>query len=254
MLSDVEEVSRLALQIRSLLASSQYLELKDLMRWIIANPILRTHQLSLAFLHLNEELKWDLVDEFGPTSFKQFDGISDLQICNIRESSPQLPLGFLAWPQADPAPEEEVEELYLFALPLGNRDYDDGILICHSISGYPNSNRPEPFSFLRLAAEFIYRHHKLAISIGLGKSLQAESRQVSDSDSDEPNPLDGVSLTERQLQILDHIAAGLTNDEIAKNMHVSLGTVRVETSRIYDRLGARNRHQAASLAHLLLSK
>ena len=252
MLSDFEKVSRLSLHIRSLLATSHYLQIQDVIRSIAANPILRNEQLSLAFMRLNKDWKWDLVEEFGPVSFVKFDGITDLQVCAIRESTEELPLSFFSWPSEEFDSSESPTSVELFALPLGTRDYDDGLILCHSVNGYPTQERPEPYSFLRLAAEFIYRHHKMIE----GKSaIQGVPDQTLDSQSVEPpaNPLDGVTLTNRQMQILGHISDGLTNEEIAKTMHVSLGTVRVETSRIYDRLGARNRHQAASLAHLLVA-
>ena len=238
-----------------MLVTCQSLEFKDLLRWVAANPKLRAEHISLAYLHLNKELNWELIEEFGPFSFLQFAGISDVQICEILESPQILPLNFFAWPSDQEIPEDSSESQNLFALALGNGDFDDGLLLCHSIAGQPTLERIEPFSFLRLAAEFIYRHHKVALASSDGStSLDGADKNHSSSNGQEGNPLDGVTLTERQLQILEHISAGLTNEEIAKTMHVSLGTVRVETSRIYDRLGARNRHQAASLAHLLLAK
>lgn len=65
-----------------------------------------------------------------------------------------------------------------------------------------------------------------------------------------PQPL-VESLTERELEILHLIAAGLTNREIAGELVISPGTVKVHTAPIYGKLEVNNRTQAVTKAGLL---
>jgi DNA-binding CsgD family transcriptional regulator/tetratricopeptide (TPR) repeat protein len=51
-------------------------------------------------------------------------------------------------------------------------------------------------------------------------------------------------LTRRELEVLNLIAAGLTNQEIASELVIALGTVKAHTSSIYGKLGVHSRTQA----------
>ena len=51
-------------------------------------------------------------------------------------------------------------------------------------------------------------------------------------------------LSDRELEILQLIAAGLTNQEIGDRIFISLATVKWHTSNIYGKLSVRNRNQA----------
>jgi DNA-binding CsgD family transcriptional regulator len=59
--------------------------------------------------------------------------------------------------------------------------------------------------------------------------------------------LDSLGITPRELEILELIAAGLSNKEIADRVHVSENTVKTHSSRVFDKLGARRRTQAVQL-------
>ncbi len=48
-------------------------------------------------------------------------------------------------------------------------------------------------------------------------------------------------LTERELEVLDLIAQGMTNREIASQLHVVIGTVKAHNNNIYGKLGVSNR-------------
>lgn len=58
---------------------------------------------------------------------------------------------------------------------------------------------------------------------------------------------EALGITPRELEILELIAAGLSNREIAERVFVSENTVKTHSSRIFDKLGARRRTQAVQL-------
>nr|WP_276510157.1 response regulator transcription factor [Longimicrobium terrae] len=55
-------------------------------------------------------------------------------------------------------------------------------------------------------------------------------------------------ITPRELEILEAIAAGLSNREIAAKLFVSENTVKTHSSRLFEKLNARRRTQAVQLA------
>ena len=57
-----------------------------------------------------------------------------------------------------------------------------------------------------------------------------------------------LGITPRELEILELIAAGLSNREIGERVHVSENTVKTHSSRIFAKLGAQRRTQAVQLA------
>ena len=73
--------------------------------------------------------------------------------------------------------------------------------------------------------------------VGLGMTLfPPKARQ--------PAPL----LSAREREVLDHVAAGATNREIAARLYLSPHTVKEHTSALYRKLGARNRAEAVQRA------
>jgi LuxR family maltose regulon positive regulatory protein len=58
-------------------------------------------------------------------------------------------------------------------------------------------------------------------------------------------------LSEREIEVLQLIAEGLTNPEIAARLYLSLNTVKVHTRNIYGKLGVNNRTSAVALARKL---
>jgi DNA-binding CsgD family transcriptional regulator len=56
-----------------------------------------------------------------------------------------------------------------------------------------------------------------------------------------------LGITPRELEVLELIAGGLSNKEIAEKVFVSENTVKTHSSRVFDKLGARRRTQAVQL-------
>lgn len=55
-------------------------------------------------------------------------------------------------------------------------------------------------------------------------------------------------ITPRELEILEAMAAGLSNREMAERLFVSENTVKTHTARLFDKLSAKRRTQAVQLA------
>ena len=58
-----------------------------------------------------------------------------------------------------------------------------------------------------------------------------------------------AELTEREREVLAHVAAGRSNDEIAMALVVSSETVKTHLKRMYAKLGVRDRAQAVVVAY-----
>jgi two-component system, NarL family, response regulator LiaR len=56
-----------------------------------------------------------------------------------------------------------------------------------------------------------------------------------------------LGITRRELEILELIARGLSNREIAEKLFVSENTVKTHSSRLFDKLSAKRRTQAVQL-------
>jgi NarL family two-component system response regulator LiaR len=56
-----------------------------------------------------------------------------------------------------------------------------------------------------------------------------------------------LNITRRELEILELVAQGMSNREIAGKLYVSENTVKTHCSRAFDKLGAKRRTQAVQL-------
>jgi len=73
---------------------------------------------------------------------------------------------------------------------------------------------------------------------------KAPGRRVEHEQLDDP-------LSERELEVLNHLASGKTNSEVAGDLFVSVGTVKSHAGNIYRKLSARNRAEALARAREL---
>ena len=90
-----------------------------------------------------------------------------------------------------------------------------------------------------------YVRHVLAVFPASGREQAVPSRAaVAPIGLAEP-------LSSRELEVLDLIAAGLTNQQIAARLYVSLHTVKSHARNIYAKLGVSSRTQAAAKGRVL---
>lgn len=59
--------------------------------------------------------------------------------------------------------------------------------------------------------------------------------------------LKDLGITKRELEILELIARGMSNREIAEKLFVSENTVKTHSSRLFDKLSAKRRTQAVQI-------
>ena len=75
------------------------------------------------------------------------------------------------------------------------------------------------------------------------QEIESQEKEVSQSDLIEP-------LSDREKEVLQNLAEGLSNREIAQKLNVSLSTVKTHTRNIYGKLGVNSRTQAIAQAKI----
>ena len=104
-------------------------------------------------------------------------------------------------------------------------------------------SRPGDIYAALIAAAF------LALGVFLGMRVFAAPR---------PGPFDGnpnavasLGISPRELVVLEELAAGRSNKEIARRLEVSPNTVKTHLARLYEKLGAERRTDAVNRAREL---
>jgi len=67
----------------------------------------------------------------------------------------------------------------------------------------------------------------------------------------DPAELTRLNISQRELEVLQCLAGGLSNDEIAARLFVSQNTVKTHLSNLYSKLDVRRRTQAVEKARVL---
>ena len=94
-----------------------------------------------------------------------------------------------------------------------------------------------------IVAYTLGKHGRQALPNGEAAPLEAGPDQTSQRLED--------PLSERELEVLTLLASGKTNSEVARDLFVSVGTVKSHTGNIYRKLEARNRTEALTRAREL---
>jgi DNA-binding CsgD family transcriptional regulator len=63
--------------------------------------------------------------------------------------------------------------------------------------------------------------------------------------------IEKTGLSKRELEVLQLMAEGLSNEEIAERLYVSLNTIKTHTSRVFEKLDVKRRTQAIEKAKRL---
>jgi DNA-binding CsgD family transcriptional regulator len=111
-------------------------------------------------------------------------------------------------------------------------------------------------------AQALAAAHATATELGAGalrSEIEALARRARiDLARDEPAAEEPASdaaaelgLTARELEVLEHLALGQTNRQIADELFISIKTAGVHVSHILSKLGAANRSEAGAIAHRL---
>ena len=89
--------------------------------------------------------------------------------------------------------------------------------------------------------------HRLRLAFSQTTTSEASALHVSARNT---QPL-VEPLSERELEILELVAAGKSNEEIAQTLIIALGTVKKHINNIYGKLGVHSRTQALAQAKAL---
>ena len=108
-----------------------------------------------------------------------------------------------------------------------------------------DADSQEMLDLIRRASQGEALFHTATAAKALAEALQVQ-RSVSEHASAPSALLD--ELTDRELDVLQQIAYGYRNDQIAQNLFISEGTVKTHVHRILQKMGVEDRTQAVAKA------
>ena len=132
-------------------------------------------------------------------------------------------------------------------LVLGSPQSEREILSCLEAGATEYVSKEESLEDLRRAIDRASRG-ETACPPELAQAIFQRLRELAHQRS-QLEDIDTMILTHREMQILELIAEGLANKQIAKRLHLSLHTVKNHVHRILGKLEARNRSEAVRVAH-----
>jgi DNA-binding CsgD family transcriptional regulator len=97
-------------------------------------------------------------------------------------------------------------------------------------------------------ALFVIAAGFLALGVYLGARVIAPRPRPFDGN---PQALDALGISARELEVLQQVAAGRSNQQIADGLGVSLNTVKTHVARLLGKLGAARRTDAIARAREL---
>ena len=92
-----------------------------------------------------------------------------------------------------------------------------------------------------------------ALGIWLGKKLTSKPAEVSSKPPFKPNKraIQSLGISERELEVLDQLSKGRSNQEIADKLFISINTVKTHLSSLYQKLEVSRRSMAVKKARTL---
>ncbi len=107
----------------------------------------------------------------------------------------------------------------------------------------------EFFQFTNQGDYRIFYSPQSKVFLGAVPVMELSGQDAKNVDQVEPaEDLSGL-LTRRELEILKLMADGLSNKEIANQLSLSVNTIKMYTSQIYQKMGVSRRTEAIALAH-----
>ncbi|MFS0916119.1 response regulator [Brevibacillus sp. 179-C 1.1 NHS] len=108
-----------------------------------------------------------------------------------------------------------------------------------------DADSQEMLDLIRRAHQGEAMFHTVTAAKALAEALQGQ-RETPDTITSHSVLLD--ELTDRELDVLQQIADGYRNDQIAQNLFISEGTVKTHVHRILQKMGVEDRTQAVAKA------
>ncbi len=175
-------------------------------------------------------------------------GDGDQALERARETHPDIILMDINMPKCNglevvKSIKQEMPQVRVVMLTVSDSDRDLFAAIRNGADGYLLKNLKPERLFEMLEG---MRQGDSPISDSLTTKVLGELRQHDKPEADAPPPNDG--LTDRDLQVLQCVARGATNREIAKTLCITENTVKIHLHNILEKLHVENRIQAAMYA------
>ena len=116
---------------------------------------------------------------------------------------------------------------------------------------YPLDYIVKPISSVRLAQTIARAESSRGASIAVDHDDMLVAEEQAESSETETEAEQIIVLTTREKEVLQGIAAGQSNEEIAQLLEISLSTVKVHTRNVFHKLDVRNRVSAVVRAQQL---
>jgi LuxR family maltose regulon positive regulatory protein len=167
-----------------------------------------------------------------------------------------------------PAAEETLDRLYAFSQASGQQRWVIPIQILRAMLYQTRRDLPQALNALNTALELAEPEGFIQDFLDEGEPMvqllhEAARRRVKPEfvqqllsrfsparQAEKPSSL-VEPLSERELEVLRLVAEGLSNQEIAARLYLSLRTIKFHTGNIYGKLGVKSRTEAISTARHL---
>ncbi|MDN5813741.1 MAG: response regulator transcription factor [Micrococcaceae bacterium] len=178
------------------------------------------------------------------------DGAAALDV--IRESRPDVVLMDVRMPTMDglaATRELLAEDPGLRILVLTTFDTDDLVLRALELGASGFLLKDTPPARLVEAVHHVAGGGTMLSPEAIGHLVTAATAYRSRAEADTEAVRRMTLLTERERGIATAVARGLSNADIAEDLHIGITTVKTHVGRVLDKLGAENRVQIALLVH-----